>query len=206
MEKINIAIADDHQILTDSLGMTLSKINGFQVTLKALNSKELIDKIKLSNPKPDVCIVDIKMPELNGIDATKEIRKIWPTIKVLILSSHDHEHTIINALRSGANGYLLKETDINELEQAIRAVHSKGVFHNELVPDFHYKATTVPELSSVEQQLIRYCCEEYTYKQISELMNLSLRTIDNYTERLCNKLEVKNRIGLVMFAVRTGLV
>lgn len=146
------------------------------------------------------------MPVLNGIDTTKEIKQKWPDIKILILSSHDHEHTIINALRSGANGYLLKGTDIEELEKAIRAVYTKGVFHNDLVPDFHYKAATVPELSPTEQQLLRFCCEEYSYKQISELMNLSLRTIDNYTEKLFKKLHVKTRTGLVMFAVRAGLI
>jgi DNA-binding NarL/FixJ family response regulator len=206
MQRINIAIADDHQILIDALALTLSKNEGFSVMLKALNGKDLIDKIIQSNPKPDVCIVDIRMPVLNGIDATKEIRKMWPSIKVLILSSHDHEHTIINALRSGANGYLLKETDIEELENAIKAVHIKGAFHNELVPDFHYKATTIPELTTTERQLMLYCCEELTYKQIGELMNLSLRTIDNYTEKLFKKLNVKNRTGLVMFAVRTGFI
>jgi DNA-binding NarL/FixJ family response regulator len=207
---IQIALADDHAILRKGVAELISKFDDMCVIIEAGNGKELIEKISIITPAPDVCIVDINMPEMNGYDTTKAIKRNWPDIHVLALSMYDTEQNIIKMLRCGACGYLLKDSDPLELERAIRHAYKDGFYHSELITGRMKRMVDendkTQELSEKELQFLNLCCSELTYKEIAERMFLSPRTIDGYREALFAKLNITSRTGLAIYAIKTGLI
>ena len=209
---INIAIADDHTILRKGVSEILSKFEDFSVVMEAANGKELITKLAAAATLPDVCIVDINMPEMNGYETASEIRSKWPYIKILALSMYDTELNVIKMLRKGANGYVLKDADPEELRIAITRVHKDGFYHSEIVTGRMLNILHDPEgkmnieINDKELQFLGYCCTELTYKEIADKMFLSPRTIDGYRENLFKKLNITTRTGLAMYAIKAGVV
>ena len=209
---INIALADDHAILRKGVAEILSKFEDLSVMMEAGNGKELITKLKAAATLPDVCIVDINMPEMNGYDTALEIKKNWPDIKILALSMYDTELNVIKMLRSGANGYVLKDSDPEDLRIAITKVHKDGFYHSELVTGRMLNILHDPdgrmniELNDRELAFLGFCCTELTYKEIADQMFLSPRTIDGYRENLFKKLNITTRTGLAMYAIKAGVV
>ncbi len=209
---INIALADDHAILRKGVAEILSRFDNMAVIIEAGDGKELIAKLQAAGTLPDVCIVDINMPEMNGYETSVEIKKRWPQIKILALSMYDTELNVIKMLRSGANGYVLKDSDPEELRFAISEVYRHGFYHSELVtgrmlhilhdPDNKVNA----ELNDRETAFLKLCCTELTYKEIADQMFLSPRTIDGYREALFKKLNITTRTGLAMYAIKAGMV
>jgi len=209
---INIALADDHAILRKGVAEILSKFEDLSGMMEAGNGKELITKLKAAATLPDVCIVDINMPEMNGYDTALEIKKNWPNIKILALSMYDTELNVIKMLRSGANGYVLKDSDPEDLRIAITKVHKDGFYHSELVTGRMLNILHDPdgrmniELNDRELAFLGFCCTELTYKEIADQMFLSPRTIDGYRENLFKKLNITTRTGLAMYAIKAGVV
>jgi two-component system, NarL family, invasion response regulator UvrY len=209
---INIALADDHTILRKGVSEILSKFDDLSVIMEANNGKELIAKLHAATTLPDVCIVDINMPEMNGYDTAAEIKKHWPDIKILALSMYDTELNVIKMLRKGANGYVLKDTDPEDLRVAINKVYKDGFYHSELVTGRMLNILHDPdgkmsvELNDRELQFLGFCCTELTYKEIADQMFLSPRTIDGYRENLFKKLNITTRTGLAMYAIKAGVV
>ncbi len=209
---IKIALADDHAILRKGVAEILARFEGFEVVLEAGNGKELLAKMEAAATLPDICIIDINMPEMNGYETTAAIKKAWPNVKVLALSMYDTELNIIKMLRNGANGYILKDNDPEDLRIAINEVHKNGFYHTELVTGrmlhlLHDAGSKVAlDLPERELNFLKYCCTELTYKEIAEKMFLSPRTIDGYREALFEKLQTTSRTGLVMYAIKAGLV
>lgn len=209
---IKIALADDHAILRKGVAEILARFEGFEVVLEAGNGKELLAKMEAAATLPDICIIDINMPEMNGYETTAAIKKAWPHVKVLALSMYDTELNIIKMLRNGANGYILKDNDPEDLRIAINEVHKNGFYHTELVTGrmlhlLHDAGSKVAlDLPERELNFLKYCCTELTYKEIAEKMFLSPRTIDGYREALFEKLQTTSRTGLVMYAIKAGLV
>ena len=209
---INIALADDHAILRKGVAEILSKFDNMSVILEAGDGKDLISKLQAAATLPDVCIVDINMPEMNGYDTAAEIKKRWPDIKILALSMYDTELNVIKMLRSGANGYVLKDSDPEELRFAISEVYRHGFYHSELVTGrmlhiLHDSDNRVNvELNERETTFLGLCCTELTYKEIADQMFLSPRTIDGYRETLFKKLNITTRTGLAMYAIKAGMV
>ena len=206
---INVALADDHAILRKGVAEIISRFDGLEVMMEAANGRDLLQKLSVATILPDVCIIDINMPEMNGYETARAVKQSWPSVRLLALSMYDTELNIIKMLRSGACGYVLKDSDPRDLETAIRAVHTDGFYHSELVTSrmlhiLHDK-TGVPELSARELQFLGFCCSEYTYKEIADMMYLSVRTIDGYREVLFQKLNITTRTGLVMYAIKTGI-
>lgn len=208
---IKIAIADDHAILRAGVAEILSKFDELQVTIQASNGRELIDKLA-SSTLPDVCIIDINMPVMDGYDTATTIRARWPEMKILALSMYDNELSIIRMLRCGAHSYILKDSNPSLLRTAITETVKNGVFYTDLVTGrlvhlANYNGQQLrTELNEKERQFLELCCTEYTYKEIAEKMFLSPRTIDGYREALFSRLNVSSRTGLVMHAIRTGIV
>ncbi len=208
---IKIAIADDHTILRKGVVEILSKFDDFSVIMEANNGKELIAKLKVGT-LPDVCIVDINMPEMNGYDTASEIRKNWPDIKIFALSMYDTELNIIKMLRNGANGYVLKDSDPEDLKVAINKVVKDGFYHSDLVTGRMLSILHDPngkmniEMNDRELTFLGLCCTELTYKEIADQMFLSPRTIDGYRESLFKKLNITTRTGLAMYAIKAGVV
>ncbi len=209
---INVALADDHAMLRKGVAGMLSQFENIAVVMEAGNGRELIEKIQTAAKVPDVCIIDINMPVLNGYDTASEIRRQWPAIKILALSMYDTELNVIKMLRNGANGYVLKDSDPEELRVAINAVHKNGFYHSDVVTGRMLHILHDPEgrmnveLSDRELHFLKFCSTELTYKEIADEMCLSPRTIDGYREALFKKLNITTRTGLAMYAIKAGVV
>ncbi len=211
-EQIRIAVAEDVSILRKGLCRLLSSYSGFLIEIEAANGRELLDMLRSSGKEIDICLLDINMPEMDGHATIQVLKQEWPQIKVLVLSIYNDDYNIIRMLRNGANGYILKTCTPEELYQALTAVHELGFFHSELVNEHvlhllrgkHAKSGHI--LSDKDYEFLSYCCSELTYKEIAEVMKLSPRTVEGYRDALCEKLDVKSRTGLVMYAMRIGVV
>lgn len=190
----------------------LHGFGGFEIVADASNGRELIEKIAALPQPPDICLLDVNMPELNGYDTILEIKQQWPSMKFLALSMYDHEFSIIKMLRNGANGYILKDADPGQLRKALEDIYAKGFYHSELVSgrliSMLKQGTDYNQIqiSEREQQFLIHCCSELTYKEIAQLMKLSVRTVEGYRDGLFEKLGLKSRSGLVIYALKNGLV
>ncbi len=209
---IKIALADDHTILRKGLAEILSKFDNFEVVMEAGDGQELVDKLMEAKTLPDICILDINMPVLNGYETANAIRKGWPEMNILALSMYDTELNVIKMLRNGASGYVLKDSDPGELRVAIIKVCEDGFYHSELVNGrllgrLHQQETKLEnELNENELAFLKLACTELTYKEIASQMFLSPRTIDGYRESLFKKLNVTTRTGLAVYAIKAGVV
>lgn len=211
----SIALADDHSLLRIGLAQLVESL-GNTILFEADNGKELLDKLDKKN-LPDIVLMDINMPEMDGFQTTQWLKTNHPEIKVLALSMYDNETSIIRMLKCGARGYILKDSEPAELKAAIHAVMEKGFYYSELVSGKLMHAinkmdegseglkSLVP-LNERETDFLKYSCTELTYKEIADKMFVSPRTIDGYRDALFEKLHVKTRVGLVMYAIRNGIV
>lgn len=208
---IKIALADDHTLFRKGVEELMEDFDNIEVIYSVSNGKELIDKL-LTGPLPDVCLLDINMPELNGFETAKKIKELWPDMKILAVSVYDSEFNIIGMLRAGAGGYVLKDAQPAALRKAIEGIYENGFYHSELVTGkiLHQlisqpKELTSAQLNDKEIQFLKLCCTEMTYKEIADVMEISHRTIDGYRDQLFAKLNIKSRTGLVMYALKTGI-
>jgi two-component system, NarL family, invasion response regulator UvrY len=211
-----IALADDHVLLRNGLANLLKDL-GYEIVFEANNGIDLQEKL---NPKslPDIILMDINMPKMDGYETTQWLRCTYPDVKVLALSMYDDENAIIRMIRSGARGYILKDSDPSELKEAIHALLNKGFYHSDLVTGklIHSlnhidnpgdsSVKSVLGLNEKEIEFLKLACSEMTYKEIAEQMCLSPRTIDGYRDALFEKLNLKSRTGLVLFAVKNGII
>ena len=210
---IQVAITDDHILLRNALARLVSSFDGYSVLTEADNGKDLRSKIQ-QHLVPDIVLLDVNMPEMDGFETTQWLRKNYPHIKVLVLSMLSDEKTIIKMFRLGAKGYLLKNTDPEELKNALDSVANKNVYLSEYVSDKlvsglnnDVENDSKPVLlNEREREFLKWACTELAYKDIAEKMNLSPRTVDDYRQSLFNKLKVHSRVGLVMYAIRNGIV
>ena len=212
MNKIDIIIVDDHLLFSQALNGLVSNFNEFNVVTVLNNGKELIDYFSEENKQPQIVLMDIQMPLVNGIEATQWLKDNKPEIKVLALSMEADEDTILKMLRAGAKGYLLKDIHPTVLQHALKEVHSKGFYYTETVTNTLLNSIENSAknksivLKERELEFLKLTCSERTYKQIAEVMCLSPKTVENYREALFEKLEVKTRIGLVLYAIKEKIV
>ncbi|UZJ64616.1 response regulator transcription factor [Sphingobacterium sp. KU25419] len=209
---ISIAIIDDHNLFRQGMMSLLSEFKEIQIVFDASNGQEMKDKIGCY-PLPEVILMDINMPVMDGYESTSWIKEHYPQIKVLALSMFDDDKPIINMLKSGAGGYLLKESKTSDVVAAIKTINEHEYFLNDLVSgrllrniqDNKPIQNILADLSANEIKFLQLCCSEYTYKEIADQMNLSPHTIDNYRQNLFQKFEIKSRTGLVLFALKNEL-
>ncbi len=210
---VQVAITDDHVLLRSALARLVNSFDGYTVMLEADNGKDLRNKI-LKHAVPDIVLLDVNMPEMDGFETTQWLHKNYPFIKVLVLSMLSDEKTIIKIFRMGAKGYLLKNAEPEELNRALDSIMNKDVYlseyvSNKLVSGLHkdQEKTNQPiEFNEKEREFLHWACTELGYKDIAEKMNLSPRTIDDYRQSMFNKLNVHSRVGLVLYAIRNGIV
>lgn len=214
MAPIKFLIADDHQVFRHGLKLVLADDNGLQFSGEAENGLQLLELLKKQSA--DVILLDLKMPVMDGFAVTKEIRKLYPQIKILILTMHDEEHFVLHMLEAGANGYLLKNANPAEIRQAIYAVHENEYYFNDLVSgtmlkNLIHKNLAVPvfkssvSLTEKEIKILQLICQEYTSSEIGEKVFLSARTIEGIRAGMMEKVGVRNIAGLVMYAVKNGI-
>lgn len=211
----NIALVDDHALLRNGLA-TLVKNLGHTVLLEAYNGKDFINKLNAS-PLPDLVLMDINMPEMDGYDTTQWLKEHHPKVMVMALSMYDTEGAILRMMKCGAKGYILKDSEPAELKEALDSLFARGYYYSDLVNDKiidalnnidgnNHETKSLVQLTEKESEFLKLACTDLTYKEIADRMQLSPRTVENYRDALFDKLNVKSRIGLAMFAVKNGLV
>lgn len=213
METIKIAIVDDHKLVSKALENMISYNPNFDVIMNSPNGQDFLDQLRTVQDFPDVVLMDINMPIKNGIETTAELTKEFPQLKVIALTMEDHEGTIIKMLKAGAKGYLLKDMSPDILFDAIDIVHKKGIFYTDLVTQSLLKIKTEEKfmetlsdtLKDRELEFIKLACSELTYREIADQMFVSPRTIDGYRDSVFVKLNVKSRVGIVLFAIKHNL-
>jgi DNA-binding NarL/FixJ family response regulator len=210
-----VALVDDHVLLRKGLASLLEDLD-HEVVYQADNGKQLTEMLPTA-PLPDVVLLDINMPIMDGYQTARWLKDNYPEVKVLALSMNDDEHAMIRMLKNGARGYVLKDCEPGELRTAIQALITKGYYHSEMVTArLIHSLSQMDEESSTTKQLLglndkeilflKLACTEMTYKEIADQMGLSPRTIDGYRDGLFEKLGIKSRVGLVLFAIKNGIV
>lgn len=211
-----VALADDHIMLRRGLANLINSFDGFQTILEASNGKELIEGLD-AKELPDVVLLDVHMPEMDGYETADWLRRMYPQVNVLALSMMDSESAIIRMIKNGAKGYILKDMEPVELKEALQAVVTKGYYYNELVTgklifsinkigSEEKELKTFINLSDKEIQFLKLVATELTYKEIAVRMDVGVRTIDGYRDNLFEKLSVKSRVGLVLFAIKNKII
>jgi two-component system invasion response regulator UvrY len=205
--KINVALVDDHVLLRNGLAKLIRSFGNYSVLFEANNGKDFIEKAKTL---PEVVLMDINMPEMDGYETTAWLRTNHPEVKVLALSMYDNENAVIKMFKAGAKGYILKDCDPAELKAAFDALVSKGFYYSEMVTgrfirNIHSMDQQV-QLNERETTFLKLACSELTYKEIADKLYVSPRTVDGYRDDLFEKLKVKTRVGLVMYAIKHGIV
>ncbi|OUL25210.1 DNA-binding response regulator [Nostoc sp. RF31YmG] len=210
---IRILLADNHTLVRAGLRALLQNIEGIQVIAEAGDGREALRLI--AEYQPDVVLMDIAMPEMNGLEAAAHVVKEFPQVRVIMLSMHANEEYVLQALRIGAMGYLLKDAGISELEVAIRAICqgetylspavSKHVVANYLqrVSD---ESSSLTQLTSRQREILQLIAEGKSTKEIAELLYISVKTVETHRMQLMKRLDIHDVAGLVRYAIRMGLV
>jgi DNA-binding NarL/FixJ family response regulator len=210
--KIKIGIVDDHQLFSKSLGLLLTSSQNFELVIDAANGMELQNKLQQRIAVPDILLIDVVMPVMNGPQTARWMRNNYPQVRLAALSMSDSEEVIIEMLRSGCCAYFYKDTHPDNLEKALIEVYQTG-YYNSDSQTANYRSVhrtpgeeALPPLAAREIQFLQFACSDLTYKDIASRMNVSKRTVDGYREVLFEKLKVQNRIGMVLEAIRRGIV
>ncbi|MDN5284659.1 MAG: LuxR family two component transcriptional regulator [Mucilaginibacter sp.] len=209
---VTVAIVDDHTLFRQGLSKLLAESKDLEIVFDAENGTEMIAKLQ-KNEAPMVMLVDINMPVMDGYQTTRWLQDNYPATKVLALSMFEDDKSIIGMLKSGAGGYMLKESKASELINAIITIDKHGLYLNEMVSGKLLRSiqnnqvkNPADNFSNNERKFLELCCTELTYKEIADQMNLSPHTIDNYRENIFQQYGLKSRTGLVLFAIRNELV
>lgn len=215
---IKLAIADDQVMFLKGLRMILSTFENVEIVIEAYNGQELLDALETT--MPDVILMDLKMPVMDGLEATKAIKAAYPGLKIILLTMFDDERLINHLMKSGANGYLLKNEEPGVLQEAIHAVLEKDYYFNEYVskallkglPALKGELQSQLDLSSRlgltkrELEVLDLICKELTTAEMAERLYISERTVEGHRKNLLEKTGVRNTAGLVLFAIRNRLV
>lgn len=212
-----VALVDDHELLRTGLAAMINSFEGYKVIMEANNGQQFVEKISLLKTAPDIVLLDITMPQMDGYETSQWIKANLAQTRVLVLSMLDNDTAIIRMLKNGARGYILKDSKPKVFKEALDGIRDSGYFINELVSSklmqyinheevFDSDSFVLNNLNDNEITFLKWICTEKTYKEIADEMCLSPRTIDTYRDNLFKKLDVKTRVGLAIFAIKNGIV
>jgi len=211
---IRIILADDHEIFRDGFAGLLKRQDEIQLVGEAGDGKELITIAE--KLKPDVILTDIKMPNMDGIEATKILTQRFPQVYVIALSMFNDDHLVIDMMEAGAKGYLLKNAHKTEIIEAIKAVNNREMYYckqtsNKLIQmlakskAISYNEPVRPQFTHKELEIIKLICEQASNKEISDQLCLSIRTIEGYRNKIQEKMMARNTVGIVVYAIKNGI-
>jgi DNA-binding NarL/FixJ family response regulator len=218
MNMINIAIADDQMLFRKGMAAIINAFENMSVTCEADNGRKLLGFLETATQRPDAILMDLSMPDLNGIDTMKIIHELYPEQKVIILSIHNEEKFVVHLIELGASAYLFKNSEPEDVEKAIRGVIEKGFYFSEdTLNTFHKRLSNkkthvsvhdnIPIiLSTREVEVLNLICQELTAQEIAEKLFISVRTVDGHRNNLLEKTGARNTAGLVIFAIKNNLV
>ncbi|MBX2873728.1 MAG: response regulator transcription factor [Saprospiraceae bacterium] len=217
MKPISLAIADDQILFRKGLKLLIHSFEGIELVIEANNGIELIAAVEQN--EPDVILMDLRMPEMDGLEATGKIKKLFPSIKIILLTMYDEEHLINHMMKLGANGYLLKNEEPEEVETAIRSVMEKDFYFNDYVSKAllsglqrskqelkSWASGVETTISRREREVLVLICREFTSSEIANELHISIRTVENHRKSLLTKTGSRNTAGLILFAVRNQLI
>lgn len=219
MGPIKVAIADDHKIFRKGVVLSLRPYTNLKFVLEAENGQELIDLLATTTEEdmPEVILMDLRMPQKDGIETTKFVAKQYPNIHIIALTMYEDERFVSHMMEIGANGYLLKSADPSEIKKAIMEVKAKGYYLNNfvnriLLKKSHARQKVLPSLSNEvtlsdrERDVVKYICMEFTAQEIAQKLDVSPRTVEAIKDRLMERFGAKNTAGLVFYAVKNNLI
>lgn len=215
--KIAVAIADDHTMFRKGLRALLEDFSFVGQVYEAGNGQELLDLLEKANPIPEVILLDMQMPVMDGLEATERVKAQYPDLKILILSMQDDENFILHMIEKGINGYLLKNAEPDELEKALLTIQTKDFYFNENLSQITLRALmgktkkltpafNKGDFSDRELSILGLICREYTTAEIADMLNISHRTVEGHRNTLLEKTGSRNVAGLVVFAIKNGII
>ena len=210
-KQINIALVDDHTMFLDGLAAIFSNENRINVVCSVISAQQILEKLK--EETIDIVVTDISMPEMDGIELNTEIKSQFPGVKTLVLSTHNDPDRIQKLIKKDVDGYLLKNAEKGELMDALEEIYAGKKYFSKDVKEaymnqiFHgdENSTSHVKLSRREKEILKYLAEEYTAKEIADLLFISSHTVHTHKKNLISKLQVKNSAGLVKYAIQNGL-
>jgi len=217
--KITVVVADDHNIVRRGLISLLSLDDRFEVVGEAEDGRTAVEIVLRTHP--DVVLMDISMPNLNGLEATRKIKSQAPAVRVLILSAHDNEAYVLESIRCGGNGYVLKNSSAEDLHAAIFAIHSGQAFFSpgisKILADDYLRRIKEgiqdnetlklgPRLTTREREILQLIAEGKSHQQIADMLHISIRTVDTHRNNIIQKLDIHDTAGLVTYAIKNGII
>lgn len=204
---VKIAFANSQLMVRDSISRMLSDDACFEVCINVANGRELIHSFSGMNGLPDICVLDVQMPQMNGYETMNHIREYWPGLKVIVLTQLEDEFVIKSMLGLGVRSYLGKECTMRELRNAISSVNESGYYQSPLMARYTDVQANKPVcIDEQEYAYLKYCHTELTASEIAGAMNVTPGTVNNYRNSLFEKLKVRTRQGLAVFALKTGII
>lgn len=214
-EKFQIAITDDEALFRKGMNMILSYEEDFEVVFEAENGLQLLDRLSQAERLPDVILLDLQMPEMDGVDTLKAVNKAYPELKVIILTSHYNNSMILKLVEEGASAFMPKNVNPDELVETIKNVAVKGFHYNAYIVQLlrermlfgkPKRKATLDELTNREKEILMLICDQHTNKEIAEKLFISSRTVEGHRNKMLDKTQSKNTVGLIIYAIENGLV
>jgi len=207
---IQIALVDDHRLFRSGIAALIDSFGGYNILFEAAHGQELIRSID-SGLVPDIILLDINMPVMDGISTAQWLRKYHPSIRIIILSMFEDAEKVLLMVRAGVKGYLLKDAEPDEFERALIKVSEGDLFYPDFVTrhllnNFNIDKEAQVQLNPREIEFLRLTSTELTYKEIADTMNISVRTVDSFRDHLFEKLQIKSRVGLVLYSIKNKLI
>lgn len=216
MSNIKIVIAEDQHLFRKGMIALLNSIQGFEVIAEGENGEDLMEKIRAKDLKPDIYLLDLSMPVMDGIELTEYLKHRNSNANIIIVSAHDDQDIIVHLYEKGANAFIDKNAEPAEIEQAIRDVHQNGFYINKMAQNALQEIATKKEkaknnyhqleLSRREKDIVRLVCFEKSSSEIASTLSLGKRTVENYRYNIMRKTGSKNMAGFILFALKTGIV
>jgi DNA-binding NarL/FixJ family response regulator len=213
--KINIAVVDDHILFRTGVVSLLKDHERIQVTIQASNGKELLSTLK-QYALPHIVLLDIQMPEMNGIQTTQALKELYPDIKIIILTMHNEDEFIYDLMSKGANGFIPKNKSVDTLLEAINSVMERGYYYNDQITEALIKGNngnikalehlSEASLTDREIEVVKLICAQKSNKEIAEILDISPRTVDTHKNNIFLKTGAKNVIGVALYAVQSKLI